>query len=56
MYKKGKVYVPKDDKLQAEIIRLYYDTPVAGHRGQWKIVELVTKEVKRYVEGCDACQ
>ena len=56
MYKKGKVYMPKDNKLQAEIIRLYYDTPVAGHGGQWKMVELVTKEVKRYVEGCDACQ
>ena len=39
--------------------------PVEGHGGQWKTVELVTrnfwwlgvtKEVKRYVEGCDACQ
>ena len=65
MYKEGKVYVPKDNRLQAEIIRLHYDTPVGGHGGQWKTVELVTqnfwwpgvtKEVKRYVEGCDACQ
>ena len=65
MYKEGKVYVPKDDKLRTEIIRLHHDTPVGGHRGQWKTVELVTwnfwwpgvtKEVKRYVEGCDACQ
>jgi len=65
MYKEGKVYVPKDNKLRAEIIRLHYDTPVGGHGGQWKMVELVTqnfwwpgvtKEVKQYVEGCDACQ
>ena len=42
MYKEGKVYVPKDDKLRAEIIRLHHDTPVGGHRGQWKTVELVT--------------
>jgi len=34
MYKKGKVYVPKDDKLWAEIIRLYHDTLVAGYGGQ----------------------
>jgi len=34
MYKKGKVYVPKDDKLRAEIIRLHYDTPVGEHGGQ----------------------
>jgi len=42
MYKEGKVYVPKDDILRAEIIRLHHDTPVGGHRGQWKMVELVT--------------
>ena len=57
--------MPKDDMLRAEIIRLHHDTPVGGHGGQWKIVELVTrnfwwpgvtKEVKQYVEGCDSCQ
>jgi len=65
MYKEGKVYVPKDDKLKAEIIRLHYNIPVRGHGGQWKMVKLVTqnfwwpgitKEVKQYVEGCDTCQ
>jgi len=34
MYKEGKVYVLKDNKLRAEIIRLHHDTPVGGHRGQ----------------------
>ena len=43
MYKEGKVYVPKDDKLRAEIIRLHHNTPVGGHGGQWKTVELVTQ-------------
>ena len=33
IYKKEKVYMPKDEKLRAEIIRLYYDTPVGGHGG-----------------------
>jgi len=42
IYKKEKVYVPKDDTLRAEIIRLHYDTLVGGHKGQWKIVEMVT--------------
>ena len=59
--KEGRVYVPKDEKLRVEIIRLYHDTPIAGHGRQWKTVELVirnywwpgvTKEVKRY----DQCQ
>ena len=65
MLKEGKVYIPKDEKLRAEVIRLYHDIPVGGHGGQWKIAELVTRnfwwpevtrEVKRYVEECDACQ
>ena len=34
MYKEGKVYVPKDNVLRMEIIRLHHDTPVEGHRGQ----------------------
>jgi len=43
MYKEGKVYVPKDEKLRAEIIRLYHDTLIGGHGRQWKTVELVTR-------------
>ena len=65
MYKKEKVYVPKDNQLRMEIIRLYHDMLVGGHGGQWKTVELVTrnfwwlgitKEVKQYVKEYDACQ
>jgi len=63
--KEGKIYVPKDGELRAEIIRLHHDVPVAGHRGQWKMVELITRnywwlgvmrDVGRYVEGCYLCQ
>jgi len=62
---RGKVYVPKNIKLQLEIIKLHHDTPVAGHPGQWKTLELVTRnywwpgitmQVKNYVSGCDRCQ
>jgi len=34
MYKEKKVYVPKDEKLRAEIIRLQHDMPIGGHGGQ----------------------
>ena len=34
MLKEGKVYIPKDEKLRAEVIRLHHDTPVGGHGGQ----------------------
>ena len=43
IYKEGKVYVSKDNILRAEIIRLHHNTPVEGHGGQWKTVELVTR-------------
>jgi len=33
MYKEGKVYVPKDEKLRTEIIRLHHNMPIGGHRG-----------------------
>ena len=65
IYKEEKVYILKDDKLRAEIIRLYHDTLIEGHRKQQKTVELVTrnfwwpgvmKEVKWYVKGYDVCQ
>jgi len=65
MLRDGKVYVPKDERLRAEVIQLHHDMPVRGHGGQWKTTELVTrnfwwpgvtKEVKKYVEGYDACQ
>ena len=57
--------MPKDEELRTEIIRLHYDVPMAGHGEKWKTVELVTRnywwpgvtrEVGRYVEGCDLCQ
>ena len=65
MLKEGKVYVPKDEVLRVEVIRLHHNTPMGEHRGQWKTTELVTRnfwwpgitrEVKRYVKGCDAYQ
>jgi len=41
--KKGKVYVPRDDELRLEIIQLHHDMSIAGHREQWKTVELVIR-------------
>jgi len=43
MLKDRKVYVPKDKELRTEIIQLHHNTPVGGHRGQCKTVELVTR-------------
>jgi len=62
--KEGRIYVPEGE-LRGEVIQLHHDTPVGEHGGRWKTTELVTrnywwpgvtKEVGRYVDGCDACQ
>jgi len=43
MLKEGKMYMPKDEVLRVEIIRLYHNTPMGGHGGQWKMAEIVTQ-------------
>jgi len=43
MLKEGKIYVPKDGELRAEIIQLHHDVLVAGHGSKWKMTELVTR-------------
>jgi len=62
--KEGRIYV-LEGELRGKVIRLHHDTPVGGHGGRWKTTELVTrnywwpgvtKEVGRYVDGCDTCQ
>jgi len=62
--KEEKIYV-LEGELRGKIIQLHHDTPVGGHRGRWKTAELVTrnywwpgvtKEMRRYVNGYDACQ
>ena len=65
MLRDRKVYVPKNEKLRVKVIQLHHDILVGGHRRQWKMTELVTrnfwwpgvtKEVKKYVEGYDTYQ
>ena len=62
--KERKVYIPKDEELRAEVVQLHHNAPAVGHGGRWKTVEFVTRnywwlgvtrDVGRYVEGCDLC-
>ena len=64
MLKKGKVYVPKDEEVKAEIIWLHHNMLVAEHGRRWKTTELVTRNywwpgvtrnVGRYVEEYNMC-
>jgi len=43
MLRDRKVYVLRDKKLREEVIQLHHNMPVGEHRGQWKTMELVTR-------------
>ena len=60
----GKVYVPKDNAIRRDIVKIYHDSLPAGHPGRWKTYELVSRNywwpgmssfVEKYVSGCDTC-
>src|SRR6202048_2221341 len=62
---KNHVYIPKDQKLREDIIRMHHDLPHIGHPGIHRTEELITrnywwpyisKDVKAYVTGCETCQ
>src|SRR6202453_3952341 len=59
-----KVYVPKDDNLRCKVVELHHNFLSAGHPGQWKTIELITRSywwpglsrfTIKYVKGCDTC-
>src|SRR5258707_14446686 len=60
---KGKVYVPKS--CCTEVVQSCHDSPIAGHPGQWRTLELVQRAfwwpgmatfIGKYVKGCDLGQ
>ena len=62
--KEEHIYVPEEE-LRGEVMHLYHNTPVGGHGGRQKIIELVTrnhwwpevtKEVERYIDEYNVCQ
>ena len=40
--KEERIYVPKGD-LRREIIQLHHNTPLGGHGGRWKTMELISR-------------
>ena len=63
--KEVKLYVLKDESLRLEIIQLYHNMLITGHKEQQKIVELVIinyqwlgviKKIKQYMEKHNQCQ
>jgi hypothetical protein len=64
VYHRGKVYVPPDEQLRADIVRQCHDDATAGHPGLHGTLDLVDTHywwpkmrsfVEKFVEGCDVC-
>jgi hypothetical protein len=62
--REGLVYIPENDNLKLQILRQYHDSPTAGHLGQAKTLELISRDyywprmrqfVNEYLSSCDIC-
>ena len=65
LYYKNRLYIPDDDGLKTVIAKGCHDSKVAGHFGQEKTIEIVTRDfywkglsawINDYVRSCDECQ
>jgi len=65
LYYKNRLYIPENEALQTEIAQGWHDSLVAGHFGQEKTIEIVTRDfywkkvadwIRDYVGSCDECQ
>jgi hypothetical protein len=61
---KGRLYVPPEPSVRAEILQIHHDDPLAGHFGRAKTLELIARkyfwlnmesDVKSYIDSCVIC-
>ncbi|KAG0155925.1 hypothetical protein PDIDSM_3098 [Penicillium digitatum] len=64
-YYRNRLYVPDNDELKAEILRLCHDKPTGGHPGRSKTYELLSREyywprvyqyVSDWTKNCHTCR
>jgi hypothetical protein len=64
-YKDGRQVVTGDIKAKCHIIQSHHDSPVHGHRGISKMIQLTERlhwwprmrqDITEYVKGCAECQ
>jgi hypothetical protein len=62
--KRGLVYVPNNDHIKLQLLRTHHDSPLAGHHGQEKTYELLSRNytwsnmrqfVNEYIGSCETC-
>ena len=65
LYYRDRLYVPDDPELHAELLRMYHESPVAGHMGRSRTYEALSREyywpgmldyVERWTRNCHTCR
>ncbi|KAG0161663.1 hypothetical protein PDIDSM_2095 [Penicillium digitatum] len=57
LYYRNRLYVPDNDELKAEILRLCHDKPTVGHPGRSKTYELLVYQyVSDWTKNCHTCR
>ena len=60
----GLIYIPENNDIKLQILQQCHDSPTAGHLGQAKTLELVSRDyywprmrpyVNDYIRSCDVC-
>jgi len=61
----GRVWIPESNDLWTKVLGLYHDSPITGHLGTSRTLELVSQSywwqdlqdwVKCYIQGCHTCR
>lgn len=65
VFKNNRILVPPVSHIKAQILKVFHDSPIAGHAGTEKTTELIKRElywhgmdreIKDYVTSCNLCQ
>jgi hypothetical protein len=65
LFYQGQIVVPDNEDLRRNLIASFHDSPMAGHPGQQRTLELVSRryywpgmraKIFHYVETCETCQ
>jgi hypothetical protein len=64
LYYRGRLYIPLDLAVRAELLQIHYNNALAGHFGKKKTLDLllrkyywpsITADVINYISTCDLC-
>ena len=65
LYYRGKNYIPQNEELRWDIVKMFHDHETAGHPGKLETYNSIRQHywwpglrtyVKNYVQGCRVCQ